>query len=144
MSPTPALVAIATHAAPQRAAPERPAPDHAAWPRAALCKGKTGLFFGPPGERPSKRRRREAVARSYCQVCPLQIPCRERARLGRENGLWGNENDEERAALGCAPRATERRSVATAARTARQKPDIPAATDEPSVAPLHEPLTATG
>lgn len=89
------------------------------WAQFALCKGKTHLFFGPPGERPSKRRKREALARSYCQVCPVAEPCREAGRDGRENGLWGDENEEERAALGYAPRATERRSVAAAARDAR-------------------------
>lgn len=91
----------------------------ASWADFALCKGKTHLFFGPAGERPSKRRKRETLARSYCQVCPVQEPCREAARDGRENGLWGDENEEERAALGYAPRATERRSVARAARDHR-------------------------
>lgn len=89
------------------------------WTAFALCKGKTQLFFGAPGERPSKRRKREALARSYCLVCPVTEPCREAARDARENGLWGDENEEERAALGYAPRAPERRSVAIAARGAR-------------------------
>ena len=99
--------------------PLEAAPRLAGWTDFALCKGKTHLFFGPAGERPSKRRKRETLARSYCNVCPVQEPCREAGRDGRENGLWGNENEEERAALGYAPRATERRSVARAARDHR-------------------------
>ncbi len=82
------------------------------WTDLALCKGKTELFFAPPRERPGRRRRREATARSYCLVCPAQVECAEVARQGRENGLWGAENDEQRAALGYPPLAIERRSVA--------------------------------
>jgi Transcription factor WhiB len=70
------------------------------------------------------------LAKSYCAVCPLIEPCRELGRLNRENGIWGGENEEERAAAGYAPRATERRSVAAAARTGRQVADPDTATDE--------------
>lgn len=91
-----------------------------AWKAHALCQGKTHIFFGPPGERPSKRRKRETLARSYCDVCIVASPCRESGRALRENGLWGGENEEERAGAGYAPRATERRSVAKAAREARE------------------------
>ncbi len=90
------------------------------WSDFALCKDKTHLFFGPAGERPSRRRKREALARSYCSVCPVASPCREAGRTGHENGLWGGENEEERAAMGYTPRATERRSVAAAARESRE------------------------
>lgn len=90
------------------------------WHDFALCKGKTDIFFGPPGERPSKRRKRETLARAYCNVCVVAETCREAGREGRENGLWGSENEEQRAAAGFAPKATERRSVARAAREARQ------------------------
>ncbi len=89
------------------------------WTELALCKGKTHLFFGPARERPTRRRKREAVARAYCQACPATGPCRETARAHHENGLWGAENEEQRAALGYPPRATERRSVAVAARMGR-------------------------
>lgn len=89
------------------------------WATSALCKGRCALFFGPPGERPTKRHKRETLARAYCQVCPVQAPCRDQARIGRENGLWGDENEEQRAALGYLPRATERRAVAEAARCAK-------------------------
>lgn len=89
------------------------------WKERALCKGKTDIFFGPPGERPSKRRKRETLARSYCNVCTVAVVCRESGRELRENGVWGGENEEQRAYAGFAPRATERRSVARAAREAR-------------------------
>lgn len=94
-------------------------PDSFDWTDLALCKGKTQLFFGPAGERPSRRRKRETLARAYCNVCSVAEPCRAAGRAKRENGLWGGENEEERAHAGHAPRATERRSVALAARVAR-------------------------
>ena len=67
------------------------------WTAFALCVGKTDLFFGPPGERPSKRRKRERLARAYCDVCPVKDTCREQGRANFETGMWGGENDEERA-----------------------------------------------
>ena len=94
-------------------------PDRFDWTDLALCKGKTHLFFGPPRERPSRRRKRETLARAYCNVCPVAETCIESGRVNRENGLWGGENEEERARAGYTPRATERRSVAHAAREAR-------------------------
>lgn len=105
------------------------APDTFDWSDLALCKGKTNLFFGPPGERPSRRRRRETLARAYCNVCPVAEPCRSAGRANRENGMWGGENEEERARAGHAPRATERRSVARAARAARSDADVDADAD---------------
>lgn len=85
------------------------------WRGQGLCAGKTELFFAPPRERPGRRRAREATARAYCAVCPVTEECRSWARSNRENGLWGGENDEERAAAGYPPRAIERRSVVDAA-----------------------------
>lgn len=82
----------------------------------AACRGSTELFFGISGERPERRVRREAVARHICASCPVLVPCRTMARNGRENGFWGGENEEERAAIGCAPRSISRRSVQAAAR----------------------------
>lgn len=86
------------------------------WRENALCQGKTHLFFGPPGERPSRRRRREQMAASYCAVCPVAGECRVEARLNNECGFWGGESEEERARAGYPPRSIERRSVAAAAR----------------------------
>jgi hypothetical protein len=54
---------------------------------------------------------REALALSYCLACPVILPCRRNARLNREHGFWGGENDEQRAAAGYPPRSPSRRSV---------------------------------
>lgn len=95
----------------------------ATWTDQALCKGLTHVFFGPPAERPERRVEREAVASSYCIACPVMIECRTAARLNREHGYWGCENDEERAAAGYAPRSPSRRAVINARDAARQHPD---------------------
>jgi len=71
-----------------------------AWMADAACKGRTTLFFGIAGERPERRVRRERAARNVCEGCPVAAPCREWARLGHENGFWGGESEEERAAAG--------------------------------------------
>lgn len=86
-----------------------------AWMARAACKGQVDLFFGIAGERPERRARREAAARQVCAGCPVLEPCREAARLNRESGFWGGENEEERAAAGFAPRSVSRRSVQAAA-----------------------------
>ena len=82
-----------------------------AWMADAACKGRTTLFFGIAGERPERRVRRERAARGVCEGCPVAAPCREWARLGHENGFWGGESEEERAATGFPPRSISRRSV---------------------------------
>lgn len=84
------------------------------WTVHAKCKGRTQLFFAPAGERPEARARREALARRYCAVCPVQTICQDTARRNHEAGLWGGENEEERAEAGFAPRAITRRSVQVA------------------------------
>ena len=89
------------------------------WQEAAMCKGKTEIFFATPGERDGRRKRREALARAYCACCTVAEECREAGRDGREHGLWGGENDEERAGAGYGPRSPHRRAVAAAARQAR-------------------------
>lgn len=90
--------------------------ERAEWMDEAACKGRTNLFFGIAGERPERRVRREATARKVCNACPVIFQCREMARLNRENGFWGGENEEERAAAGFAPRSISRRAVQEAAR----------------------------
>jgi WhiB family redox-sensing transcriptional regulator len=91
------------------------------WQDEAVCKGLTEVFFGPAAERPERRVEREALAKSYCLSCPVMLPCRRTARLNREHGFWGAENDEERAAAGYAPRSPSRRSVIQARDEARRK-----------------------
>jgi WhiB family redox-sensing transcriptional regulator len=81
----------------------------------AACKGRTQLFFGIAGERPERRVRREAAARQVCAECPVLAECRALARTNRENGFWGGETEEERAAAGYAPRSISRRAVQAAA-----------------------------
>ena len=89
--------------------------DRPSWMDAAACAGRTTLFFGLPGERPERRVRREAAARELCAGCPVLEPCRRLARANRENGFWGGETEEERAAAGYAPRSISRRAVQEAA-----------------------------
>ena len=90
------------------------------WIAKAACKGQVDLFFGLAGERPERRVRREAAARQVCASCPALLPCREAARLNRESGFWGGENEEERAAAGYPPRSVSRRSVQAAASESRR------------------------
>jgi len=73
------------------------------WRAAALCGGKTELFFGPGNERAAARHEREHRARQVCAQCPVTSPCREWARRHGEYGIWGGETDEERAAAGFPP-----------------------------------------
>lgn len=89
--------------------------ERADWMAQAACKGRTSLFFGIAGERPERRVRREAAARKVCAGCEVLFECREMARRNRENGFWGGESEEERAAAGFAPRSISRRSVQAAA-----------------------------
>ncbi|NNF53353.1 MAG: WhiB family transcriptional regulator [Acidimicrobiales bacterium] len=93
------------------------------WRAQALCNGMTEVFFGPAAERPERRVEREALARSFCMACPSQLPCRRYARLNREHGMWGAENDEERAAAGYSPRSPSRRSVIEARDSFAQVPE---------------------
>ncbi len=88
------------------------------WMDDALCVGKHELFFAPPGERRIRRQKREALARSYCENCRSLLACRRFARENREHGFWGGENEEERAALGYAPKSPSRRAVAEIGRAA--------------------------
>lgn len=85
------------------------------WMGAAACAGRTQLFFGIAGERPERRVRREARARTICAECPVLEPCRSMARRNGENGFWGGESEEERAAAGFPPISISRRSVQEAA-----------------------------
>jgi WhiB family transcriptional regulator, redox-sensing transcriptional regulator len=101
---------------------QRPGPDAEPtsdqWVIEAACRGRTNLFFGLAGERPERRIRREARARKVCSACPVQWPCRASARANRENGFWGGESEEERAAAGYPPRSIARRSVQAASQPA--------------------------
>lgn len=73
------------------------------WMENAECRGKSDLFFPPPGERPAARERRETKARAVCLTCAVLGPCQEFARTERELGFWGGESEIERAEAGYAP-----------------------------------------
>ena len=88
------------------------------WMDDAACKGRTNLFFGLAGERPERRVRREATAQKMCAGCPVREQCRTLGRANHENGYWGGESEEQRAAAGYAPRSISRRSVQDAAQRA--------------------------
>ena len=70
------------------------------WMGGASCQGRTTVFFAPHAERPQARLRREAQARLICESCPSLQACRSYARLHREYGFWGGENEEDRAKAG--------------------------------------------
>ena len=104
-----------THEAPTGGRATDGALERAPWMDHAACAGRTQLFFGIAGERPERRVRREARARKVCAGCPVIEPCRSMARHNGENGFWGGESEEERAAAGYAPVSISRRSVQDAA-----------------------------
>lgn len=92
--------------------------DDRAWAEGGLCIGKADLFFAPPGERRTRRNKRETLARSYCDICEVLETCREWARTNREHGFWGGESEEQRAKMGYPPRSPSRRAVAELGRAA--------------------------
>lgn len=67
------------------------------WIADAICKGKTSLFFVPPGnEKKQEKHNREMVAMTYCRQCPVMLQCRDYGRANDELGIWGGENEEMR------------------------------------------------
>ena len=74
-----------------------------AWHEHARCRGRTDLFYAVSDERASTRRKRENRARYLCRACPVLDECRDWARANREFGLWGAEDEEQRAAAGFRP-----------------------------------------
>lgn len=94
--------------------------------RSFPCGGRTHLFFAPPGERRVRREKRETTARSYCGQCSVKEMCKLAGRAGREHGIWGGENDEERAAAGYAPMFPHRKAIVRAAQEAKQHPPLSA------------------
>jgi WhiB family redox-sensing transcriptional regulator len=106
--------------------------DDQDWMDDAACKGRTTLFFGMAGERPERRVRREQAARQVCAGCPVLLSCRATARTGKENGFWGGESEEDRAAAGHAPRSISRRSVLIAGQGRRGSDDGPTSQAEAS------------
>ena len=97
------------------------------WMEEAACRGKSDLFFPPPGERPAARENRENRARQVCLSCVALSACQTFARSERELGFWGGESESERAAAGFAPttpiigrrKVAETRAAAALGRTVR-------------------------
>jgi len=50
--------------------------------------------------------------------------CKLAGRAGREHGMWGGENDEERAAAGYAPMFPHRKAIVRAAQEAKRRPPM--------------------
>lgn len=100
------------------------------WADEALCRGKTELFFPPPGERSGRRRKREAIALAYCSQCPVSDPCKEAGRGGREHGFWGGESDEDRSEAGYGPSHPHRKAVGKAKRTSDKRASARRATEK--------------
>lgn len=73
-----------------------PLPTRQEWMAQAVCAGLTHDFFPPHGEQADARAIREARAAEICGACPVILECRDHARLHREQGFWGGENDEQR------------------------------------------------
>jgi hypothetical protein len=94
--------------------------------RSFPCSGRGQIFFAPPGERRVRREKREATARSYCNQCSVKEMCKLAGRVGREHGMWGAENDEERAAAGYAPLFPHRKAIVRAAQDAKQHAPVSA------------------
>lgn len=71
------------------------------------CAEEPELFHHPddgPGQRGAPLADRITKAKDRCLDCPLMLDCRQWARDHREFGIWGGEDDDERAEAGYAPR----------------------------------------
>ena len=75
--------------------------DPRRWQTFGACRKADGrLFFHPPGERGSTRRRRDAAAKVVCASCPVLLLCREQAlRVHEPYGVWGGMSEAEREVL---------------------------------------------
>ena len=68
------------------------------WQTKAACRGmKESVFFSPPGERGSRRRRREDGARAVCRACAVKLDCQSFAEVSDQRyGVWGGVTESER------------------------------------------------
>ncbi|MDH6141117.1 hypothetical protein P3T35_003130 [Kitasatospora sp. GP30] len=89
------------------------------------CRIAPDLFFAPDGARDTKERVRDAKA--MCQLCPIQVACRDEGRRLHAVGIWGGEDDTERtdaiAELG--PTQVEPSAADTVVETAKRTPRRP-------------------
>ncbi|MFE1194009.1 WhiB family transcriptional regulator [Streptomyces olivaceoviridis] len=68
------------------------------WQAEAACRGMdSSVFFSPPGERGSARRRREQRAQEICRQCPVRVPCAGFAATSDQRyGVWGGSTEADR------------------------------------------------
>jgi WhiB family transcriptional regulator, redox-sensing transcriptional regulator len=71
------------------------------WQLRAACRSmETAVFFMPDGSRGPRRTRREQLAKSVCQHCPVLAECLDHALRVREPfGVWGGLTEREREEL---------------------------------------------
>ncbi len=74
------------------------------WMDQANCKGCDISLFYWNDMNPRERQRAKKVAREICADCAVIKPCREWARVCRENGFWGGETEWERTLAGYPPK----------------------------------------
>lgn len=88
--------------------------DHA-WREYAACQNEgPELFFGPDGEQPLQRDRREQRAKRICRRCPVLDACRDYALARPERyGVWGGLGEDDRVAI-LSGAATREAAVAAA------------------------------
>ncbi|MGW2034380.1 WhiB family transcriptional regulator [Streptomyces sp. NPDC001811] len=70
------------------------------WQAEAACRGMdSSVFFSPPGERGSARRRRERRAQEICGHCPVRAACAGFAAASAQRyGVWAGRTEAERRA----------------------------------------------
>lgn len=68
------------------------------WQMRATCRSvDTTLFFGRDGESRGERQRRERLAKSVCELCPVRWDCLSHAlTVGERYGIWGGTSETER------------------------------------------------
>ncbi|MGJ7905498.1 WhiB family transcriptional regulator [Actinopolyspora sp. H202] len=71
---------------------------HWNWQLHASCRGADpNIFFAPDGETRSDRERRQRIAKSICQDCPVRQLCLNHAQaVGETYGVWGGRTELER------------------------------------------------
>ena len=69
------------------------------WPRPRARVARTCSSASPASD-PSGGSGASGPPEAVCDGCRVVVACRDRARAGRENGFWGGESEEERAAAG--------------------------------------------
>ncbi len=79
----------------------RPVADGWDWQLHGSCRGMNSeVFFHSHGERGPERARRDAIAKTVCERCPVIEQCRQHALSAREAyGVWGGLTERERLSI---------------------------------------------